>query len=1040
MGRRRFLITFGLGGGLLCGTLAALLTATATGQPSTLAGWATLIAAVTGGFTVIGYLTWFQWAQRRADQRNRLLEKVVAGDLTLQGDGALVDEPQLLKLVQSLRRALTQVQRATGNLHHTSRAVGSESRALLEAARRQGAAVDRSQTAVDTMNQSLGAAGKRIFQLEAFARDTTSALAEMTERIEEVAHALSTLDEASGKTSTRAQAMSDRAAQVSDASDALLRFARETEEYVAAVEGGIDSVRRRTDETGQLAREVISTAERGEELVEMSVKGMYRIDETVRRAAELVDQLGVKSLEIGRVVDVIQEIADQTNLLALNAAIIANQAGESGRPFGVVATEVRSLAERTARSTREISALVKSVRDGVQRAVQFVSEGRGVAAAGVQEGDRALTALKAIRSITQRTFSAVEATVAETARLEAHGSRMVESSTQIARRLQDATQLNADQASEGRELTRQTTEMTRVAQAAAQRAEGQARAGRDLSDSVLKLTAAIDELRSAQTVLSRADGAIGEEVAQVREDAKRVVRIGDGLSRTVEQLTHEAEALDAEVFRFALPEPQSGGTLKAGIHQPHQGSESHGLDPLFTYDLQFAEVAACLYDTLLRFEDGVLVSNLAEKWESDPTARRYRFTLRHGVTFHDGVPLEAAHVKAHYERLMDPRVGSPDHSLLKDVEGATEWLEGRAPGVSGIEVLDAYTLDIRLAEPRAYFLRLLALPSTGICRRSAAGQLVGTGAFRLTESSLGRILLERNPTYFRTGLPYLSRLEFQVCDGRADAVARLARHELDLVSYLHAEHLTEAVDEAQVVSGNSPSTWFLAFNAQQAPFDDPRVRRAIRAGLDVRGLVEKFHPGARQARSLTPPGLLEVDRVHEPRTDLELSRSLLKDAKVNKVQLSLYYPPDRDTRAEDAVLFRPLVEAGLVELNHIRLDDGYWQRLREGRVSVMRGNWIADVADPDNFLHFLLNSKAQTFYALGYRNEAFDALTDEARVTVDPLVRETLYRKAEALVREDCVVVPLYHERFHAAASPEVQGLRFHPTPPQIRFESLWLA
>ena len=238
---------------------------------------------------------------------------------------------------------------------------------------------------------------------------------------------------------------------------------------------------------------------------------------------------------------------------------------------------------------------------------------------------------------------------------------------------------------------------------------------------------------------------------------------------------------------------------------------------------------------------------------------------------------------------------------------------------------------------------------------------------------------------------------------------------------------------------STPSTWFLGFNVKQAPFDDARVRRAIRAGLDVRALVEKFHPGARVARSLTPPGLLEVDRVHEPRTDVALARSLMLEAGHAKLKLTLYFPPDRDTSAEDAVLFAPLVEAGLLDLQHIELSQGYWDRLREGNIAAFRGNWIADFADPDNFLHFLLNSKAQDYYQVGYENSEFDRLTDEARVSIDPGLREQLYRKAEVLVRDDCVLVPLYHQGFHCVASGEVQGLRLHPTPPQVRFESLWL-
>jgi ABC-type transport system substrate-binding protein len=87
----------------------------------------------------------------------------------------------------------------------------------------------------------------------------------------------------------------------------------------------------------------------------------------------------------------------------------------------------------------------------------------------------------------------------------------------------------------------------------------------------------------------------------------------------------------------------------------------------------------------------------------------------------------------------------------------------------------------------------------------------------------------------------------------------------------------------------------------------------------------------------------------------------------------------------------------------------------------------------------VLPTVVETYYGVGYQNPEFDALVEDARVNIDPGQREALYRKAETLVREDCVLVPLYHERFHAAASPAVQGLRLHQTPPQVRFEGLWL-
>ncbi len=1039
MENRWYLVLFGPVGGLLSGLVAGLVLLAVTGQPASFGGWAALCLTTMVGFTLSAWLTFFQLGARRSKRRRDVIERYAEGDLTVLPANDVGDESELHRLALSLRRALWQVQRVTKSLHRTATGVREQARTVLEAARRQGAAVERSQKAVSGMGESLDGSQRRVTQLESFARETTTSLTEMTESIEQVAQALGQLNVASEKTSARVDAIGHRSQLVVEAGSTVARLTIQTREAVSAAENSIDAVRRRSDETGELAREVTSTAAQGAQLVGDALKGIRRIDETVGRATKLVDALGESSLEICRVVDVIQEIADQTNLLALNAAIIASQAGESGKAFAVVAAEVRNLAEKTGRSTREIATKVKAVRDGVERAVDLVSRSRDEAAVGVQLGERAADALRAIQHTSQRALTAVESTQAEAARLETQGVALVEVSQQVTERVDEVMRLAGDQASQGRDLMKQMQDMARTAREASTRAEGQVSTGRELSDSVLRLTAAIDEIRASQLVLKQGDAAISEEVAEVREDAQRVVRIGDTLSRMVEQLSHEADTLGNEVFRFKLPPSRAGGTLNVGLHRALALDETRGLDPLFTIDLQISEMSAALYSTLVRYEDGILVADLAESWEADRTARRYRFTLRKGVTFPDGVALNAGHVKAHFERLLDPKLGAPDGVLFKDITGAPAYLAGDAKTVAGIEVLDEHTIEFRLDEPRAFFLRMLSLPSTGITRADG-GRLMGTGPFRLVSTTLDRVTLERNPTYYTAGLPLLARLEFQLYQSRRAALEAFSKGQVQVVSYLHAENLKEAgLDPSEALTVNTPSVWFLAFHAQSAPFDDVRVRRAIRAGLDVRALVDGFHPGARVARSLTPPSLLESDRVHEPRTDVALARRLLTEAGHSKVRVTLHYAPDRDTRDEDRALFKPLTDANLVELEHVEAKD-FWERVREGRLAVYRGNWIADVADPDNFLYVLLNSKAQSYYGVGYRNAEFDRLTDEARVSIDPGLREQLYRKAESLVREDCVLVPLYHERFHAAASQEIQGLRLHQTPPQVRFEDIWLA
>ena len=1037
---KRFLFVFGVLGGLCSGAVNAFALSLIAGRRFSFDVWLLQLLLGVATFTGAAWFTWYRWLSRSTARRGAVIAQLAQGDLTPHVTGREAQE-DLRRLILSLRRALFQVQRVTGNVYRTCRDVGSQARTLLEAARRQGAAVERSLGSVESMSGSLDAAGRRVGQLETFAEETTRSLAEMTERIEQVATALGTLDGFAHRTTERVQVMSEGLSAVAASGDVLARFAGEAAAFVSAVEGGIDSVRRRATETGDLAREVTATAERGEALVNDSVKGMYRVEETVRKAAEIVDSLGTRSMEIRRIVDVIQDVADQTNLLALNAGIIAAQAGENGRAFGVVAEEVRGLSERTARSTREIASMVQQIRGQVDAAVAYVKDVRAQATAGVALGDRAASALKEIRTITKRTFSAVESTVAETAQLEKQGSHVVQASERVAQRVVDVTRAAAEQALTGRELVRQTQEMARLAQGASAKAQGQARTGRDLSGAVQRLTAAIDEIRHAHDVLTRGDAAIGEDVAQVREDARTVIRIGDGLSRTVDQLSREASGLEAEVFRFRLPEPRRGGTLSVGIHQSEMFESTRSLDPLFTLDNQLIEIAAGLYAGLGRQEDGMVLPDLAERWEAAPGAQRYRFFLRPRLVFSDGTPLRAMEVKRHFERLLDPVVDSPDQWIFKEVEGARAYLAGQAADVTGFEVLDELTLEIRLEEPKAFFLHLVTLPATLVARSDANGKLVGAGPYRPVRLDAGGVVLERNPVYFRPERPMLDQLAFRFFRNRQEAIGALAKGEVDLVSGLYAEHVRDPQLEGQtVIAGTQPSSFFLAFHLRMPPFDDLRVRQAIRAGLDLNGLVEQFHPGATVASTLTPPGLLEGEFPVPPRPDVSRSRALLRDAGVSVLRLTLYNPPGRSTEAEDQVLFGPLVQAGLVELSHVELmSNDFWSRAHDGRLAVFRAGWIADYPDADNFLHFLLNSRAQTVYGLGYQNEDLDRLTNEARVSIDPARRQELYRSAERLLGEDCPLIPLYHDKSYAAASPRVQGLRLHQTPPTVRFDQLWL-
>ena len=455
------------------------------------------------------------------------------------------------------------------------------------------------------------------------------------------------------------------------------------------------------------------------------------------------------------------------------------------------------------------------------------------------------------------------------------------------------------------------------------------------------------------------------------------------------------------------------------------------LEPHLATDVLAAEIVANVCETLVRARPGSVRPEglLATSWAT-ADERRWTFTLRPGVRFQDGAPLDAEAVVANFDSLRRVR-GFP----------------GRAERVGPLVV------EVTLERANAALLSTLSQPFFAMQspkRLTGPGSDVptGTGPYRLEGSRPGLVELAAFDQHW-SGAPRLRRLVFRRYADE-DALARaLLQGDADVSSAVGPVKALALREQPAITldSHTGLNLVFLAVNNERAPFTDARVRRALARAVDRPGLVREVLGGhAEVARTVLPPTLLGHDaRAREPVPDLDAARRLLADARL---------PAGFETTLTVSRAPRPYLLEPLRVAAHLR-DDlarvGIAARLREvgtwtGHVDLTsRGEfdlallgWQADTLDPNDFLTALLESGSiGTTNRSRYRSAAMDGLLKRARMDAAPAARLALYHDVQELFERDMPFLPLYHSSVFTAHRREVRGLAVGPTG-ILRYDKAW--
>jgi len=475
-----------------------------------------------------------------------------------------------------------------------------------------------------------------------------------------------------------------------------------------------------------------------------------------------------------------------------------------------------------------------------------------------------------------------------------------------------------------------------------------------------------------------------------------------------------------------------------------RGKDSPGLDPAEVTDGESSLVLVNVYDTLVRFKYGSadVEPALATSWTSTPDRLSMTFTLRDGVSFHDGTPMDAAAVVANFERQRDEK--HPAHF----VPGRYPYWGDMFGSVKLVSAPDAKTVRFEFAEPMPpFFLSLLAMFNCSIVSPKAlakgkafvARNPIGTGAFRFASWEAEEITLEVNPSWW-DGAPKLGKVVFVVVPDVRTAFARLETGQVDGIDNVAARDVARIQKDArfrlhQVEGGLS--ICYLAMNNDVKPFDDVRVRRAIAMAIDKPRLVNAAYEGlAVPLATMVPPGIPgHADLKDRPR-DVAGAKALLAEAGAAGAKVTLRFPSNPrpylpDPNATAASIRDDLRDIGLdVELKKEEWS-AYLPLLQNGEHQLGIIGWSPDVADADNYLYVLLSKdgavKGSANNFSFYRSDAFQDKVARARSSYDPAERVRLYAEAQQIAFDDAANVPLVAMPRTAATSAAIQGFVLEP-------------
>ncbi len=458
------------------------------------------------------------------------------------------------------------------------------------------------------------------------------------------------------------------------------------------------------------------------------------------------------------------------------------------------------------------------------------------------------------------------------------------------------------------------------------------------------------------------------------------------------------------------------------------------LDPYEQISGGILQNSHLLFDPLVRWNKATgLDARLATSWERLDELT-VRFKLRKGVKFHSGNPFTSKDVKYTIHRTKK----SPGYKAIFEP-------------ISEVNIIDDFTIDVITKVPHPLLLNTMTyifpMDSKFYAGRDeikkaantfASKNVSGTGPFVVAERQQGvKVVYTAFDNYWDKNRGNISKIVLTPISENGPRTAALLSGGVDLIAPVAPAdfNLVKKSDKANLLVETGDRIIIFHMNQDRnKALKDVRVRQAIVHAVNNTGITKKIMNGfGEPAGQFSPKGYQGHNKALKPRYDLKKAKALMKEAGYEKgFKVTMIAPNNRYVndakiaQATAAMLAKIKIKVDLKTMPKAQ----YWTAFDARSADIQMVGWRSDTGDSANFNEFLtMCQDAETgfgaYNASAYCNKEIDALTMQANKETDISKRKQILQKAEKIMYDDAVFIPLHWQNlaWGQANGVDVEGV-----------------